>query len=115
METARIDFDELQHQLTKTIQGLVSVADAVGEITSKLRAAKNSSSVGEQWAYTWGETMPKKAAAKMLGVSLTYLNKLITEDEILTTPDGRVVVRSAAEWANSVTREQKHVKRRWRI
>ena len=37
--------------------------------------------MGEQWVRTWGETLPKKAAAKMLGVSVTYLNKLITDGQ----------------------------------
>jgi len=114
-EIARIDFDELQQQLSKAVQGLVSVTDAVGEITSKLHAAKNSSSMGEQWVRTWGETLPKKAAAKMLGVSVTYLNKLITVGGILVTPHGRVVVRSAAEWANSIQMQQKATKQKWHI
>ena len=115
METTRIDFDELQQQLSKVLQGLVSVTDAVGDITSKLHAAKNTSSMGEQWVRTWGETLPKKAAAKMLGVSVTYLNKLITAGGILSTPDGRVVVRSAAEWANSIQKQQKISKQKWHI
>ena len=63
-ESARIDFDELQQQLSLAVQGLVSVSNALSEITSKLHTAKNSSSVGESWVRTWGETLPKKAAAK---------------------------------------------------
>lgn len=114
-ETTRIDFDELQQQLSKAVQGLVSVTDAVGDITSKLHAAKNSSSMGEQWVRTWGETLPKKTAAKMLGVSVTYLNKLIAGGGILATPDGRVVVRSAAEWATSIKMRQKTMKQKWHI
>ena len=115
METTRIDFGELQQQLSKAIQGLISVTDAVGDITSKLHAAKNSSSMGEQWVRTWGETLPKKAAAKMLGVSVTYLNKLIAGGAIIVTPDGRVVVRSAAEWANSIQMQHKAAKQKWHI
>lgn len=114
-EITRIDFDELQQQLSLVVQGLVSVTDAVGEITSKLHAAKNSSSIGEQWVRTWGETLPKKAAAKMLGVSVTYLNKMITGGGILSTPDGRVIVRSAAEWANCIQMRQKTIKQKWHI
>lgn len=115
METARVDFDELQRQLSAAVEGMNAVAGAVGQITSKLRAAKDSSSVGEQWVRTWGETLPKKAAAKMLGVSVTYLNKLISDGGIAVTPDGRVVVRSAAEWVNSVTAERKTGKQKWHI
>lgn len=114
METARVDFDELQQQLATAVEGIAAVTSAVGQITTKLRAAKDSSSVGEQWVRTWGETLPKKAAAKMLGVSVTYLNKLIGDGGVAVTPDGRVVVRSAAEWANSAP-ERKADKQRWHV
>ena len=78
METARVDFEELKEQLSKAIEGLSTVSRAVGQITTRLHAAQGSSSVGELWVRTWGETLPKKAAAKMLGVSVTYLNKLVS-------------------------------------
>jgi len=107
METARVDFDEIQRQLSSVTEGLNATIGAVKQLTSKLCAAKDSSSVGEQWVRTWGETLPKKAAAKMLGVSVTYLNKLIGDGGIAVTPDGRVVVRSAAEWVNSLSAERK--------
>ena len=115
METARVDFDELQQQLATAVEGIAAVTSAVGQITTKLRAAKDSSSIGEQWVRTWGETLPKKAAAKMLGVSVTYLNKLIGDGGVAVTPDGRVVVRSAAEWANSATIERKTAKPKWHV
>jgi len=114
-ESARIDFDELQQQLSLAVQGLVSVSNSLSEITSKLHTAKNSSSVGESWVRTWGETLPKKAAAKMLGVSVTYLNKLINDGGIAVTPDGRVVVRSAADWANQNTPKDNAPKKKWHI
>jgi len=115
METARVDFEELKEQLSTAIEGLSTVSQAVGRITSKLHAAQGSSSIGESWVQTWGETLPKKAAAKMLGVSVTYLNKLIGDCGIKTTPDGRVVVRSAADWANHSTIKDESTKKRWRV
>ena len=115
METARVDFEELKQQLSTAIDGLSTVSQAVGRITSKLHAARNSSTIGEQWVHTWGETLPKKNAAKMLGVSVTYLNKLISEGKIQITPDSRVVVRSAAEWANSAVPERKATKQKWHV
>ena len=115
METARVDFDELKEQLSTAIEGLSTVSRAVGQITTKLHAAQSSSSVGESWVRTWGETLPKKAAAKMLGVSVTYLNKLITDGGIAVTPDGRVVVRSAADWANQNTAKEHAPKKKWRV
>ena len=115
METARVDFDELKEQLSTAIEGLSTVSRAVGQITTKLHAAQGSSSVGESWVRTWGETLPKKAAAKMLGVSVTYLNKLITDGGIAVTPDGRVIVRSAADWANQNTPKEHAPKKKWRV
>lgn len=115
METARVDFDELKEQLSTAIEGLSTVSRAVGQITTKLHAAQGSSSVGESWVRTWGETLPKKAAAKMLGVSVTYLNKLITDGGISITPDGRVVVRPAADWANQNTPKEHTPKKKWRV
>lgn len=115
METARVDFEELKEQLSTAIEGLSTVSHAVGQITSKLHAAQSSSSIGESWVLTWGETLPKKAAAKMIGVSVTYLNKLISDGGINTTPDGRVVVRSAADWANHSVSKNESKKKRWHV
>ena len=115
METARVDFDELKEQLSTAIEGLSTVSRAVGQITTKLSAAQGSSSVGESWVRTWGETLPKKSATKMLGVSVTYLNKLISDGGIAVTPDGRVVVRSAADWANQNAPKDSASKKKWRI
>ena len=115
METARVDFEELKEQLSTAIEGLNTVSHAVGQITSKLHAAQSSSSIGESWVLTWGETLPKKAAAKMLGVSVTYLNKLINDGGIAVTPDGRVVVRSAADWANQNSPKDHAPKKKWHI
>jgi hypothetical protein len=115
MDTARIDFEELKEQLSTAIEGLSTVSRAVGQITTRLHAAQSSSSVGESWVRTWGETLPKKAAAKMLGVSVTSLNKLVSDGAIIITPDGRVVVRSAADWANQNARRETSPKKKWRV
>ncbi len=115
METARVDFEELKEQLSTAIEGISTISRAVGQITTRLSAAQGSSSVGESWVRTWGETLPKKAAAKMLGVSVTYLNKLISGGGIAVTPDGRVVVRSAADWANQNTPKDNAPQKKWHI
>lgn len=99
-DLANIDFAAVQEQLTAILNGMQVTATAVDAITAQLRAAQKSSTVGEQWALTYGETLPKKAAAEMLGMSVNHLVKLVGEGGIKQTPDGRIVVRSAAEWAN---------------
>lgn len=115
METARVDFEELKEQLSTAIEGLSTVSRAVGQIATKLSAAQGGSSVGESWVRMWGETLPKKAAAKMPGVSVTYLNKLISDGGICVTPDGRVVVRFATDWANQNAPKDCAPKKKWRI
>ena len=97
---ANIDFAAVHEQLTAILNGMQATAEAVGAITAQLRAAQKGSTIGEQWALTYGETLPKSSAAKMLGVSVNHLAKLVGEGGIKQTPDGRIVVRSAAEWAN---------------
>lgn len=99
-ELSRPDYLELQRQLEEVVAGLHTAAISAGRIAETLNAAKTGSTVGEQWARTWGETLPKTAAAEMLNVSVNHLSKIISEGGIRTTPDGRVLVRSAAEWAN---------------
>ena len=99
-DLANIDYAAIHEQLAAAIRGMQATAEAVDAITAQLRAAQKSSSIGEQWALTYGETLPKKSAAEMLGVSVNHLVKLVGEGGIKQTPDGRIVVRSAAEWAN---------------
>lgn len=99
-DLANIDFAAVHEQLTEIINGMQVTAEAVNSITTLLRAAQKSSTVGEQWALTYGETLSKKAAAEMLGMSINHLVKLVGDGAIKQTPDGRIVVRSAAEWAN---------------
>lgn len=100
---ANLDYDAMHELLSTVISGMQETATAVQSLIGQLSAAKKSSSVGEQWALTYGETLNKAEAAKMLGVSKNHLVKLVSEGGIKQTPDGRIVVRSAAEWANSVS------------
>jgi len=46
----------------------------------------------------------------MLGISVNHLAKRIQEGDIKLSPDGRVLVRSAAEWANSAKGKAKAAK-----
>ena len=60
---------------------------------------------------TWGETVNKKTAAKMLGVSISQVNRLIANGDLVTTTseDGRsrVIVRAAAEYVAMASRRIK--------
>ena len=102
METARIDLDTMQRQLHQAADAVAALSRSLSDIGGCVVGAYASSTVGEQWARTWGETLSKKRAAEMLGVSVTYLRGMVDDGRIACAPDGRVLTRSAAEWANSV-------------
>ena len=61
----------------------------------------------EAWTEQWGEVVSKTAAAKILGCSPSTVYKLIADGDIRTAPDGRVLVRSMAEWASSQSPNRK--------
>ena len=61
-------------------------------------------SIEEEWVATWGETVSKTHAAKMLGVSRTKLYELIRAGALRLAPNGYVLVRAAARWAYSDAR-----------
>ena len=91
-----------QNNYAALCEKLSRANDVLIEIAQELLAAQESSDLGTQWVREWGgETLTKKEAAKMLNCSVTYLVKLIKDGHIKTTPDGRVIVRSAAAWVNS--------------
>lgn len=101
-----VDFESLQQQAREILSGLSESARAVDQMAAQLLSAQKSSSIGEQWVKTWGETVNKKTAAAMLGISPSQVTRLTANGTLKLTPDGRVLVRQAAEWANSAERRQ---------
>jgi hypothetical protein len=97
---------------------LQSAGEAILTLTNDLHGFK-ALDTEERWVRMWGETLPKKDASKMLGISVGYLNKLVGNKHIDLTPDGRVLVRSAASWALEGTQQKPNTKRtssqRWRV
>jgi len=74
---------------------------------AKLEKASNewarrqwSQNAAVAWTEQYGEIVTKTTAAKILGCSPATVYKLIEENSIKTAPDGRVLVRSMAEWAS---------------
>lgn len=88
--------------LLQNLQAIVSEAQALTVALSEHKTM----SIADQWVDTWGETVNKKTAAEMLGVSPSQITKLVTAGTLATTPDGRVLVRQAAIWANSGVEEK---------
>jgi hypothetical protein len=103
------DMERVSARVAALVEGLKSVAKEAENLTAALSSYK-AASIPDQWAEKWGETICKKYAAKMLGISVTYLNKLIDQGKIKTTPDGHVIVRQACEWAHSKQDKRKQAK-----
>jgi hypothetical protein len=57
--------------------------------------------IADEWARTWGETVNRTIAARMLGVSRFIIYDWIAKGYLPTAPNGNVLVRSAATFANS--------------
>lgn len=96
----RRTLEEIATQLNALLNGMQGTATAADNLVSTL-ARYEVSEITEQWVRTWGETVNKKTAAAMLGVSQGQITKLTKAAVLPVTPDGRVLVRQAAEWANS--------------
>lgn len=81
---------------------MTAVNDNLKAINDLCKAIKpvDALSVEDRWVHSHGETLTKVDAAKVLGVGTTHLYSLISAGSIDTAPDGRVLVRSAAAWAN---------------
>lgn len=92
--------EEIATQLKALLNGMQGTAAAADNLVNTL-ARYEVSEITEQWVRTWGETVNKKTAAAMLGVSQGQITKLTKAAVLPVTPDGRVLVRQAAEWANS--------------
>lgn len=113
METlASIDFEAMRTELARAGTAAGLMIRALDQITASLKGSYASSTVGEQWARTWGETVTIKDAGKMLGVCPNTVRKLIAEGNVSTDPTGRVLTRTAAEWANGGKTKNS---RKWRV
>lgn len=102
METtaANVDFVTVREELYTATLAASQLMRALDKITASLSGSYASSTIGEQWARTHGEVLTLKNAAKMLGICVNTLKKMIANGAIETSPDGRVLTRSAAQWAN---------------
>lgn len=58
-------------------------------------------STADRWVKEWGECVNRRTAAKMLGVSATTITRMVADGKLTANPAGNVIVRTAAEWANS--------------
>lgn len=59
------------------------------------------SELEQTWVDQWGEAVSKTTAAKMLGVSTTTIWRMVQDGRLIEAPNGRILVRPAARWANS--------------
>lgn len=54
----------------------------------------------QAWVDQWGEAVGKTVAAKMLGVSTVTIWRMAQDGRLAVAPNGHVLVRQAARWAN---------------
>ena len=105
LEAIAAEYKAAYESVVHTVQHLQAAANKL--------ALYEPLSVAEQWVRTWGETVNKKTAAKMLGVSISQVNRLIANGDLVTTTseDGRsrVIVRAAAEYVAMASRRIKPV------
>jgi len=58
------------------------------------------SELEQAWVDQWGEAVGKTTAAKMLGVSTTTVWRMAQDGRLAVAPNGHILVRQAARWAN---------------
>ena len=93
--------NELQQHLTGMTRALTAQQAEAAGIIALFRSQLGYESIAGEWVREHGEVIPKNRAAKIMSVSVNTIIKYIGEGYIDTAPDGRVLVRSLAEWANS--------------
>lgn len=104
------DYELAREALMETISALEKAARAAVNLTDKLKT-DSKISVADQWVNVWGEAISKSAAAVMLGVSRSTIYAYVANGAIETSPEGKVLVRSAAQWANGSQKMRKHRRR----
>jgi len=80
---------------------LLTATRQIDDITTRLLREPEALTIEDRWVKEWGETQSKSGAARMLGVSPAQITGYVQKGYLPTTPDGRVLVRDAAQWANS--------------
>ncbi len=106
--------EQINTSAMELITALETAGKAMVDITKRLNDIQAMTTI-DDWVRTWGETLNKKEAAKMLGISVGHLNKLIGEGVIQISPDKRVLVRSAAKWAQGYRPVRPKASTRWRV
>jgi len=104
---------EITERVLTILAGVQDVAESVDALMQTLNGC-TALPITDQWARTWGEAVNKKTASEMLRLSVSQINKLIARGELDVTPDRRILVRRAAEWANggSQNPKEKEVQKR---
>lgn len=109
LEAARYSIEDMEGIATSTVallNGLQAAAKEAERLTAALISYKPAS-IADQWVEQWGEAVTKKTAAKMLGVSVPYVTKLIDAGKLQVSADNRILVRQACAWMHSKNPDKK--------
>lgn len=108
---AMIDMEALQDQTAGMIRQLAGMTKQAQDLLGTLMLARSVGDAGDQWAQRHGEVMRKAEAARVIGISISYLSELISAGKIECNHDGFVITRSAAAWATGRTLWKKTVEK----
>ena len=89
-----------QYAMTELIRSMQAVLVKLEKANDEWMRRRWSQNAVIAWTEQYGEIVTKTTAAKILSCSPTTVYKLIDGGELKTAPDGRVLVRSMAEWAS---------------
>ena len=80
--------------------------DKIHTESIKAERLRRQADTATAWVIAHGEIVTKSEAAAILRVSRSTIYEMINRGDIKTSPDGRVLVRSMADWATG--KKEKH-------
>lgn len=88
----------------------------VGAVVAEAEAPAAKASEADKLAEKWGEAVQRKIACQIMDRSYNYLAERIESGDIACAPDGRVLVRSIADYLYRGAPKPKQKERsRWHI
>lgn len=95
------DAEALLQDIAELTRDLQEASRKLHELTIRAVRLAKTETVADAWVRAHGEMVTKRAAAEMMGCSDDTVYRLIRAGDIATAPNGMVLVRSCAEYANT--------------
>lgn len=101
MITAPTPADSMTADLQRLVGQLGDVARTLAHLGDAV--AVQTASPEEQWVRLHGEAVSQKRAGELIGRASRTVASMAVDGLVDKTPDGNILVRSLARWANSQT------------